>query len=62
VIDELLDELAGAAWFTSLDLRAGYHQVRITGGGEHKIVFQMHQGPYDFKVMPYGLTGALATF
>jgi hypothetical protein len=62
VIDELLDELAGVAWFTSFDLRAGYHQIRITEGREHKTAFQTHQGHYEFKVMPYGLTGAPTTF
>jgi hypothetical protein len=62
IIEELLDKLLGAAYFTSLDLQAGFHQIRMKAGEEFKTAFQTHFGQFDFRVMSFGLTGAPGIF
>ncbi|KAK2917592.1 hypothetical protein Q8A73_004338 [Channa argus] len=61
-IDDALDYVAGSCWFSSLDLRSGYWQVELAPEARSKTAFTIGQGLWQFKVMPFGLCNAPATF
>lgn len=62
IMEEFLDEMAGATWFLSLDLRSGFHQILVDEANQFKTTFRTQNGHYEYKVMPYGVTDGPATF
>jgi hypothetical protein len=61
-IDQLMDRVRGAKWFSKFNLKSGYNQIRACKGDEWKTAFMTHQGPFQLNIMAFGFINAPACF